>query len=56
MKSLGTLSFAGLMGFFRNYNEEIMFFPEEEFYEIKVRLLMELKLFVLPDRKNTVAM
>lgn len=55
MKSLGTLGFAGLMAFFRSYNEEVMFFPEEEFCEIKIRLLMELKFFLLPDRKSTVA-
>lgn len=33
-----------------------MFFPEEEFYEIKIRLLMELKFFIFPDRKSTVVM
>lgn len=31
-----------------------MFFPEEEFCEIKMRVLMELKIFILPDRKSTV--
>lgn len=54
MKSLGTLGFAGLIVFFRSYNEEVMFFPEEEFCEIKMRVLIELKIFILPDRESTV--
>lgn len=56
MKRLGTLGFAGLIVFFRSCNEEVMFFPEEEFCEIKIRLLMELKFFILLDRKSTVVM